>query len=73
MSFYAEYSGNVNKPNCRFWGNSNLHWFGEVHTQYPEKLNVWAGILGDALIGPLFIPGYSTGYAGKHHRTFNSV
>ncbi|KAJ8958851.1 hypothetical protein NQ318_019615 [Aromia moschata] len=26
-----------------------------VRTQYPEKLNVWVGILGDSIVGPFFI------------------
>lgn len=54
-------NGNVNKQNCRYWSDTNPHRFREGHTQYPEKLNVWAGILGDALIGPLFIPGNLSG------------
>ena len=29
----------------------------ESHTQYPQKINVWAGILNDTLIGPFFIDG----------------
>ena len=33
----------------------------EEHTQYPEKLNVWAGILGNGIIGPVFIDGNSNG------------
>lgn len=27
------------------------------HIQYPQKLNIWAGILNDVLIGPFFIDG----------------
>ena len=27
------------------------------HTQYPQKINVWVGILNDTLIGPFFIDG----------------
>ena len=29
----------------------------ESHTQYPQKINVWAVILNDTLIGPFFIDG----------------
>ncbi|XP_050511562.1 uncharacterized protein LOC126887788 isoform X2 [Diabrotica virgifera virgifera] len=54
-------NGNVNKQNCRYWSDANAHRFREGHTQYPEKVNVWAGILGDAIIGPLFIPGNLSG------------
>jgi len=29
----------------------------EAHMQYPQKLNVWAGMLNNTLIGPFFIDG----------------
>jgi len=29
----------------------------ESHIQYPQKLNVWADVLNDVLIGPFFIDG----------------
>ena len=29
----------------------------ESHTQYPQKINVWAVILNDTLISPFFIDG----------------
>ncbi|EFN62853.1 hypothetical protein EAG_00005, partial [Camponotus floridanus] len=32
----------------------------EAHTQYPEKCNVWAGILNNQIIGPFFIEGNLT-------------
>lgn len=52
-TFYL--NGNVNKQNCRYWSDENPHIFREGHTQYPQKINVWAGILGNKIIGPLFI------------------
>ncbi|KAJ8940346.1 hypothetical protein NQ318_012643 [Aromia moschata] len=27
----------------------------ELHTQIPDKVNVWAGIIGENIIGPFFI------------------
>lgn len=54
-------SGTVNRHNCRYWSDSNPRIFQEVHTQYPEKLNVWAGIFGDRLVGPFFLPGNLNG------------
>ena len=48
-------NGFVNKHNCRYWSNNNPHEFVEGATQRPEKVNVWDGILGDRVIGPLFI------------------
>ncbi|OXU21432.1 hypothetical protein TSAR_000030 [Trichomalopsis sarcophagae] len=35
-------NGEVNRHNCRYWNNENPHWLPESHTQYPQKLNVWA-------------------------------
>lgn len=52
-TFYL--NGKVNKQNCRYWSDINPHAIREGHTQYPQKINVWAGILGNAIIGPLFI------------------
>lgn len=53
--------GLVNRHNCRYWSDENPHEFRELNTQYPQKVNVWAGILGDHIIGPMFIPGNLTG------------
>ena len=51
----------MNKHSCRYWDNTNPFVFREDHTQFPEKVNVWAGILGDEIIGPVFIDGNLTG------------
>lgn len=48
-------AGEVNKHNCRYWSHENHHLYSEQHTQRPQKLNVWAGILGNHIIGPIFI------------------
>lgn len=58
-SFYL--NGIVNRHNCRYWSDENPRLFREVHTQHPQKLNVWAGIYGNHIIGPFFIPGNLTG------------
>jgi hypothetical protein len=58
-TFYM--NGFVNRQNCRYWDTENPHLCREVHTQYPEKLNVWAGILGNSVIGPIFIEENLTG------------
>jgi len=53
-----------NEPNCqnlRYWSTENQHRFIETRTQYPQKINVWAGILGDNIIGPFFLEGNLTG------------
>lgn len=50
-------NGEVNRHNCRYWSEENPHWLREHHTQYKQKLNVWAGIFRDQIIGPFFIDG----------------
>lgn len=54
-------NGKVNRQNVRYWSDVNLHIYRECNTQFPQKLNVWAGILGNHIIGPLFIQGNLTG------------
>lgn len=54
-------NGSVNRQNCRYWARENPRWMEETHTQYPVKLNVWAGLVGDHIIGPYFIEGNLTG------------
>lgn len=58
-TFYL--NGFVNKHNNRYWSDENPHIFTEGHTQYPQKINVWAGVLGDQVIGPVFIEGNLNG------------
>lgn len=53
--------GQVNKHNCRYWSDVNPHLFVEGESQWPEKINVWAGIFGDKIVGPLFIEGNING------------
>lgn len=49
-----------NVQNCRIWATHNPHKYLETRTQYPQKLNVWAGILGRHIIGPFFLDGNLT-------------
>ncbi|KAJ8946351.1 hypothetical protein NQ318_004241 [Aromia moschata] len=32
----------------------NPHWMRELHTQRPQKTNVWARIIQDRIVGPFF-------------------
>lgn len=48
-------NGNVNRHNIRYWSKENPQWIQEQHTQFPQKINVWAGIIGQRIIGPLFM------------------
>lgn len=50
-------NGTVNKQNCRYWAVENPHWMIEANTQYPQKVNVWAGIMDNRIIGPYFFVG----------------
>ncbi|KAJ8961843.1 hypothetical protein NQ318_021460 [Aromia moschata] len=43
------------------WSTENPHWMMEANTQYPEKVNVWAGIINSQIIGPYFFDGTLTG------------
>ncbi|XP_025160506.1 uncharacterized protein LOC112589866 [Harpegnathos saltator] len=38
-------TGEVNNQNFRFWSDENPNWVRETHTQYPQKINVWCGII----------------------------
>jgi hypothetical protein len=41
-------------------GHVNRHSMEEVHTQRPQKINVWCGIIGRNIIGHFFIDGNLT-------------
>lgn len=57
-------NGFVNRHNCRYWDTSNPHILRESHTQYPQKLNVWAGIFGNHIVGPIF---FRNNLTGEHY------
>lgn len=50
-------NGTINRQNCRYWSRDNPRWMMEVNTQYPRKVNVWAGIIENRIIGPYFFDG----------------
>lgn len=52
-----ELNSTVNRQNCRYWSDENPHWMRDLHTQYPQKLNVWAGFYERGITGPFFIEG----------------
>lgn len=47
----------------------NPHVFPETRTQYPEQINVWAGLLGNCIVvhRTKFNWGTLFGYAGKYY------
>jgi len=50
-------NGTVNRQNCRYWAAENPRWMLEAHSQRPQKVNVWGGIIGNRVLGPFFIEG----------------
>lgn len=54
-------TGYVNRHNCRYWCQQNPNEYRQAHTQQPQKINVWAGILANEIIGPFFIDGNLNG------------
>ncbi|VEN42073.1 unnamed protein product, partial [Callosobruchus maculatus] len=61
MRAHLHFTVHVNRQNCRYWTDENPHWMREEHTQYPQKVNVWAGIVGNHIVGPFFIDGNLNG------------
>lgn len=53
--------GHHNRGICRYWSRKNQHLNIATRTQYPQKVNVWAGIIGNQIIGPFFIDGNLNG------------
>ncbi|KAJ8909340.1 hypothetical protein NQ315_003285 [Exocentrus adspersus] len=58
--------GEVNRQNCRYYAETNPHWIVEQHTQHRAKLNVWAGVIEDRIIGPIFFDETLTGDRYRH-------
>ena len=58
-------NGHVNRHNCRYYAplNENPHWHQEIHFQHDQRVMVWAGILGERVLGPFFFESTVTGNA----------
>lgn len=54
-------NGMFNKQNTRYWATQNQHAMREGNFQERFGVNVWAGIVGDRIIGPIFFQGQLTG------------
>lgn len=54
-------NGYVNRHNCHYYATDNPHIIRATQSQFRWTLNVWAGILGDRIIGPVFFNGHLTG------------
>lgn len=53
--------GVVNVHNTHSWSVNNPYVIRETHFQERWSLNVWAGIVGNQIIGPHFLPDNLTG------------
>ncbi|EZA58003.1 hypothetical protein X777_02011 [Ooceraea biroi] len=47
-------TGEVNNQNFCLSSDENPNWVRETHTQYPQKVNVWCGMIDAYLIRPFF-------------------
>jgi predicted DNA-binding protein YlxM (UPF0122 family) len=59
-------NGHVNRQNCRYWATENPRWMMEYHTQNPQKINVWCGIVDGRILGPYFFDEILTGERYLH-------
>lgn len=48
-------NGMFNRRNTHLWATENPHAFRQTSHQYRWSINVWAGMLGDRLVGPYFM------------------
>lgn len=64
----ANFSRNAirNLHNNHVWAEENPHVISETNTQQQFSVNVWAGIIGDHLIGPFYLPGRLNGQSYLH-------
>lgn len=54
-------NGIFNKQNTRYWAQQNQHTMREGNFQERFGVNVWAGIVGNRIIGPILFQGQLTG------------
>lgn len=54
-------NGMFNRNNLRYWSQENLHEFKEGNHQEVFGVNVWAGIVGTRIIGPILFQGTLNG------------
>jgi hypothetical protein len=58
-TFYM--NSRVCRHNMYYWSNVNPHWATDISLQDHTKVNVWAGIIGNQIIGPFFFDGTLNG------------
>lgn len=59
-------SGMFNRKNKRYWSTENTHQYQVVRTQGRQSLNVWCGILGGRVLGPIIFEGTLNGERYKN-------
>jgi hypothetical protein len=59
--------GVFNFHNVHIWAHANPHAIREARHQTPFSINIWAGIFGDRLIGPVRLPERLTGSTYSRH------
>lgn len=52
--------GTVNTQNMHYWSDTNPFWLRADHHQRQWSVNVWCGLYGQQLIGPVFFQGTLT-------------
>lgn len=54
-------NGFVNRHNCHYYDTENPHEIQASLSQFRWSLNVWGGVLGNRVVGPIFFDGHLTG------------
>lgn len=54
-------NGMFNRQNTRYWAQQNQHQMRQGNFQERFGVNVWAGIVGSRIIGPILFQGHLTG------------
>jgi hypothetical protein len=60
-------NGTANRHNLVYWSDENLHVALDAHNQTGPRINVWCGIHGDAIVGPVFLDNKLTGVRYGQH------
>lgn len=59
--------GIINLRNSHSWADENPRFKKAWKSQWRFSLNVWAGIVGDVIIGPVFLPSRLDGHTYRGH------
>lgn len=45
----------IERSNSAYWAPEKPPWMLEYHTQFPQRVNIWVGVVGDRILGSYFI------------------